>query len=109
MVKKKSAGQLEFEVAEYLADESSHANDATKVSAREFLALLDHAGRTRDSLASCQESEVLHESGIARRAAKALIAARLNRPNADLERQRENMVSTMVRTARFRLDRLTSR
>ena len=79
-----------------------------KVSAREFIALIDRAGRARDSLASCQDSEVLRESETARRAAEALRAARLKRENAELERQRDNMIRTMLRTARSRLDNLSS-
>ena len=79
-----------------------------KISAREFSALIDHAGRARDSLASCQDSEVLRESETARRAAEALRAARLKRENAELERQRDNLLRTMIRTARFRLDNLSS-
>jgi len=80
-----------------------------KISAREFIALIDRAGHARDSLASCQDSEVLRESESARRAAETLRAARLKRENADLERQRDNMIRTMLRTARFRLDNLSSR
>jgi len=80
-----------------------------KVSAREFIALIDRAGRARDSLASCHDSEVLRESETARRAAEALRAARLKRENAELERQRDNMIRTMLRTARSRLDNLSSR
>lgn len=79
-----------------------------KISAREFIALIDRAGRARDSLASCQDSEVLRESAYARRAAETLRAARLKRENADLEHQRDNMLRTMLRTARFRLDNLPS-
>lgn len=79
-----------------------------KISARAFCALIDRAGRARDSLASCQDSEVLRESETARRAAEALRAARLKRENAELERQRDNMLRTMIRTARFRLDNLSS-
>lgn len=79
-----------------------------KISAREFIALIDRAGHARDSLASCQDSEVLRESESARRAAETLRAARLKRENADLERQRDNMLRTMLRTARFRLDKLSS-
>ncbi|TMQ13973.1 MAG: hypothetical protein E6J91_16715 [Deltaproteobacteria bacterium] len=80
-----------------------------KISAREFSALIDRAGRARDSLASCRDSEVLRESETARRAAEALRAARLKRENAKLERQRDNMIRTMLRTARSRLDNLSSR
>lgn len=79
-----------------------------KISAREFSALIDRAGHARDSLASCQDSEVLRESETARRVAEALRAARLKRDNAELERQRDNMLRTMIRTARFRLDNLPS-
>jgi hypothetical protein len=88
--------------------EKTSTGGAGKISAREFSALIDHAGRARDSLASCRDSEVLRESETARRAAEALRAARLKRENAELERQRDNMLRTMIRTARFRLDKLSS-
>ena len=87
---------------------ASTQDKVVKISAREFIALIDRAGRARDSLASCQDSEVLRESECARRAAETLLAARLKREDANLERERDNMLRTMLCTARFRLDNLSS-
>jgi hypothetical protein len=78
----------------------------TVVSAKEFRELIDHAGWVWDSLVSCQENEVLHESARVGRVFALLRAARLKRANPELERQRVNMFGTMLRTAQFRLRRL---
>jgi hypothetical protein len=80
----------------------------TVVSAKEFRRLIDHAGCVRDWLVSCQENEVLRESARVRRMFVRLRAARLKRANPELERQRTNMLGTMLRSAQFRLDRLTT-
>lgn len=106
----KSKIELEIEslVGVSQSDVSFDTPIRDKISAREFIALIDRAGHARDSLASCQDGEVLRESESARRAAETLLSTRLKRQNADLERQRDNMLRTMLRTARFRLDNLAT-
>jgi hypothetical protein len=90
-----------------MASANEHVTESV-VSAKEFRELIDHAGWVRDSLVSCQENEVLHESERVGRVFVRLRAARLKRANPKLERQRTNMLGTMLRTAQFRLGRLTT-